>query len=35
MEIEITIKKSMNMQKIKKQLIVAQITISSESVFCD
>ena len=35
MEIEITINKSMNMQKIKKQLIVAQITISSESVFCD
>ena len=35
MEIEITINKSMNMQKIKKQLIVAQITISSESVFRD
>ena len=35
MEIEITIKKNMNMQKIKKQLIVAQITISSENVFCE
>ena len=35
MEIEMTIKKSMNMQKIKKQLIVAQITFSSENVFCE